>query len=81
MVALLILTNVMMLPVLFYRDIRSVFLLFVGGLLAHFFCQFLVSAGLDDIIHRRHPRKRRIHHIQCALLLAAIPCVIWAYIL
>ena len=80
MVALLMLTNLMMLPVLFYRDVRSAFLLFVFGLLAHFFVQFLVSAGLDEISHRRHPRKKRIQHIQCALLLAAAPCVTWAYI-
>ena len=80
MVALLMLTNVMMLPLLLFPGNRSAFLLFVSGMLAHFFCQFLVGAGLDDIIHRSHPRKKRIQIIQCVLLIAVAPSFMMAYV-
>ena len=78
MVGLLGLTVAMMMPVMIERS-RPAFLLFVCAMLAHFAIQFLVSVAIDDIAHRRKPRKRRIQIIQFTLLALAVPPFMSAY--
>lgn len=78
MMGLLGITVAMMIPVMVERN-RPTFLLFVCAMLAHFMIQFLVSVAVDDIAHRRHPRKKRIQMIQFVLLALAVPPFMSAY--
>ncbi len=79
MAGLLAITDLMMVPVTIGTRTSASFLLFVGAMLAHLFIQFLLSVAVDDISHRRHPRKRRIQMTQVLLLLLAVPPFISAY--
>ena len=78
MAGLLGLTVGMMIPVMLERN-RPAFLLFVCAMLAHFTIQFLITVGIDDIAHRRKPRRRRIQVIQFVLFTLAVPPFIAAY--